>query len=270
MPSPSRLDALASAALLLFTLLACKGASKQDAPASSSSAIAPPIPSPQASPTRAPVEAWENVPLDKLLGTYKDNEVKGDNDYKGKLIRTSGSVGEVKKDAITDQIYVTVGKGGLLEIPVAQCFAAEGEDKAAGALTRGQKVTIQGRVDGLLMNVLVRDCHLNPTAGRCEAVAKAVGGTCAPDKEHGDRNNITIPFQGKPDGLEGAVWYTPNLERYQKAVEKFSAMKGATLIISERSLSGGIFFVTIIDKGGKSPPFPEDLKAKLQAAFDAL
>ena len=97
--------------------------------------------------------------LGNLLDEYKDNEVRADAKYKDQTIEVTGLVGDVKKD-ILGSIYVTVGRGALFEFPVVQCFAARGQEAAAANLSKGNRVTVRGRVSGLVMNVLVKDCTI--------------------------------------------------------------------------------------------------------------
>ena len=103
-------------------------------------------------------KAATEVPIRTLLGEYKDNEVRADSSYKDHLIQTTGVVGEVKRDAL-GSIYVTVGTGEQFEIPQVQCLFDEEHAKKAATLTQGKRVTVRGRVDGLMMNVLVKDCE---------------------------------------------------------------------------------------------------------------
>ena len=98
-----------------------------------------------------------NVSLAKLLGDYKANEVRADGTYKGKTIQVSGTVDDVKKDLMGDA-YVTVGSGAAFEIPQVQCMGGATQEAAFSKLNKGQKVTVQGKVDGLMMNVLLSDC----------------------------------------------------------------------------------------------------------------
>ncbi len=100
------------------------------------------------------------VEIKVLLSEYKGNELRADGTFKGKVIRTSGIVRDVKKD-ITGDPYVVLGTGGMLEIPSVQCFLADDQASAASSLSAGERVTIEGRVDGLLMNVLVKDCVID-------------------------------------------------------------------------------------------------------------
>lgn len=99
------------------------------------------------------------VPIETLLGEYRDNEIRADAAYKGKLVRTTGVVGDVKKD-ITGSIYVTVGTGQPFEIPKVQCFFEAGQEAAVTSLSRGDRVTVRGTVSGLMLNVLVKGCGL--------------------------------------------------------------------------------------------------------------
>ena len=96
-----------------------------------------------------------------LLKEYKDNEVAADQKYKGKVIQISGVVGEVRK-GFSDQIYVTVGTGAAFELPMAQCFFDESASAKAATLKKGDQVTIKGRVDGLILNVVVQDSVFIP------------------------------------------------------------------------------------------------------------
>jgi hypothetical protein len=99
--------------------------------------------------------------IGELLGEYKDNELRADGKFKGKTVQVTGVVDAVKTD-VMGHIYVSVGTGKILEVPVLQCFFAGSEAGGVSALSRGEKVTVRGRVAGLTMNVLARDCELVP------------------------------------------------------------------------------------------------------------
>jgi tRNA_anti-like len=107
-----------------------------------------------AAPVAAPADPVE---LKTLLSEYKDNEVRADAAYKGKRVRVTGKVGDIKKD-ILNHNYVTVGTGAMFEIPTVQCMLEESSAGAAMQLSKGAKVTVEGSVKGLMMNVLIDDC----------------------------------------------------------------------------------------------------------------
>jgi hypothetical protein len=118
-----------------------------------------PAPSPASAgkTTTATTASVTTVSLSDLLSDYKGNEVRADGKYKGKTIQVTGIVDDVKKD-ITGDPYVTVGSGAAFEIPQVQCTAGSNQTAAFANLNKGQKVTVQGEVDGLMMNVLLSDC----------------------------------------------------------------------------------------------------------------
>lgn len=130
--------------------LAGIGAASSDRPRSTSTAVS-------TTPTAPPAEVVD-VRLTDLLRAYEENEVRADANYKGKVIRTTGKVGDVKK-GLLDEVYITVGTGKKFEIPQVQCFV---EDAAAAtAFNPGQKITVEGRADGLMMNVILQDCQIS-------------------------------------------------------------------------------------------------------------
>lgn len=112
----------------------------------------------RSSPAAQPQPQAIVVPIKTLLNEYKDNEVRADAQFEGKLVQITGTVGEVKKDILGD-IYVTLGTGAPFEIPVAQCFFDDKHTKQAAMLSKGTTVTIRGRVDGLMMNVIIKDAE---------------------------------------------------------------------------------------------------------------
>ena len=106
-----------------------------------------------------PAEPVLQVSITQLLRDYKSNEVGADGKYKGKTIQVTGKVGEIKKD-IMGSIFVTLGTGAQFEIPEVQAFFDDDWAGKAAQLSHGQKLTIRGRVDGLMMNVLVKDSEI--------------------------------------------------------------------------------------------------------------
>ena len=91
----------------------------------------------------------------QLTAAYIANEVNADNNFKGKTFYVSGRVADIKKD-IMDKIYVTLeGDEMFREV---QCYFDDNE--TASKLQKGMKVTFKGECDGLMMNVLMKNCEL--------------------------------------------------------------------------------------------------------------
>lgn len=104
----------------------------------------------------APEQVLE-VSIRDILAAYENNEVAADIKYKGKLIQVTGIVGDIKKD-ILNNLYVTIGTRAQFEIPKMQAFFDDSMSNQLGQLRKKQKLTVVCRVDGLMMNVLAKDC----------------------------------------------------------------------------------------------------------------
>ncbi len=155
-PVPKTSRALIGCATLIGTVVLfgmCMRAVGEKGDGGTSKKIATPV-------APAPTQPVAEVTASEILKAYGGNEVKADNAYRDKTLRISGLVDEVKKD-ITDDVYVTVGTGAAFEIPQVQCMLADGEESKAANLSKGQRVTVQGTVAGLMMNVLVRECQIS-------------------------------------------------------------------------------------------------------------
>jgi hypothetical protein len=97
----------------------------------------------------------KSIRLEDLLTAYRTNEVRADTTYKDRYYKVIG--GEV--DSVTSG-SVTVGTGRLIEIPMAQCMLRSDQSAKAGALSKGRRVTVRGKVTGMLLNVILQDCEI--------------------------------------------------------------------------------------------------------------
>lgn len=131
---------------LTFVIIASQDGTQRTAGSSSS-----------ASPITASQEQIMEVNIRDILSAYENNEVGADNQYKGSLIQVVGIVSSIKKDII-DNLYVTLGTGAQFQIPEIQAFFDDSMNSQLGQLRKGQKLTVACRIDGLMMNVIARDC----------------------------------------------------------------------------------------------------------------
>lgn len=115
------------------------------------------VPSSSSPSSVAQSESVMQVGIRLLLSDYKNNEIGADNKYKGKHVQVTGVVGDIKKD-ILDNLYLTLGTGAQFEIPEVQAFFDDSMNNKLGSLSKGQKLTVVCRIDGLMMNVLGKDC----------------------------------------------------------------------------------------------------------------
>jgi hypothetical protein len=92
-----------------------------------------------------------------IIKDYKENEVAADEKYKNKIVQVSGVVNEIKKDFM-DEIYVSVNTGKELEFEDVWVYFDGDATKKAKALKKGDKITVKGKVTGLmLMSVQMKD-----------------------------------------------------------------------------------------------------------------
>ena len=89
----------------------------------------------------------------ELLNEFEKNEVKADRDLKGYYLYVNGEVTDIKID-ILKQPYVIFDAGHPLRR--IQCFFRNADD--AAPLNKGDSITVFGRCEGLMMNVIIKDC----------------------------------------------------------------------------------------------------------------
>lgn len=97
----------------------------------------------------------QTIKAQKLTASYEENEVKADENFKGKTFFVEGTVRDIKKD-IMGYIYVIL-EGDQMFRDV-QCYFDD--EKTASQLRKGMRVTFQGKCDGLMMNVQMKGCVL--------------------------------------------------------------------------------------------------------------
>ncbi len=121
-------------------------------------ALHDPTPKPPATPS--PVPAQPPAPLvtaDDLAAAYDANEVAADMQYKGKVVRVTGVVESIGKDFLYDTPYVTLS-GGRWGV---QCSFDKSQVPHLAKLSKGQTVTIQGEVRGIVVfGVYLNQCNL--------------------------------------------------------------------------------------------------------------
>jgi uncharacterized protein (DUF1330 family) len=94
----------------------------------------------------------------QLYADYEANEVAADQKYKGAILEVLGTVDTIGKD-ITNTIFVAL-KGDQY-FGVVECMFSDEYAGAAARLKKGQTVTIKGRCEGKMINIIIlRGCVL--------------------------------------------------------------------------------------------------------------
>lgn len=137
-------------AILVLALIGSLGGSKD----SSSTAT-------QASKEAAPEPAL-TVTAFKMASDYKENEVAADAKYKDKIVEVSGTVDTIGKD-IADTPYIAFATENQYEvINRIQCMFSTKDTETLSSVTKGQKITLRGKVSGALGNIVIRGCEIVP------------------------------------------------------------------------------------------------------------
>ncbi len=93
-----------------------------------------------------------------VVAYYEKNEIKADEDLKGKYISVVGKITTVGKDIMGDP-YIALGTQNFMRSVQFSFETTEGLSN----LSVGDVITIRGKCDGLLGNVLFSDSELLPS-----------------------------------------------------------------------------------------------------------
>lgn len=135
------------ALFFIVCVLACGGTPTTNQPASS----------PVASQAAAPAAEAIKITASQLSRDYEDNEVAADKKYDGKLLTVSGKISSINV-VFGQTSVVLVGMDDLSRTVTG--FFGDDQKEAIAKLKKGQTVTIEGRCDGKMMGVNLKDCKV--------------------------------------------------------------------------------------------------------------
>ena len=93
-----------------------------------------------------------------LLGAYDANEVSADSQYKDKVLKVSGTIGNIGKDLV-NEVYITLVDNDPYSILSVQCYFTRPEEiDLVSNLSKGSTITIIGTCSGKVLNVAIKDC----------------------------------------------------------------------------------------------------------------
>lgn len=93
-----------------------------------------------------------------LFGEYEANEIAADNKYNGERIKIKGTIKDIGRDIWGDAYITLKAKESEYSLAAVQCYF-KNENEIVG-LVKGQDITLIGNIDGLIMNLIVKDCAL--------------------------------------------------------------------------------------------------------------
>ena len=101
-----------------------------------------------------------SISATELINAYKENEVKADKMYKGKIVEVSGIVDGIDSD-MNDKAVVTLSDGDEFSIYTVSCYIDDENQDKACELNKGENVTIIGKADGEVIGLpSIKDCKI--------------------------------------------------------------------------------------------------------------
>ena len=101
-----------------------------------------------------------NISATELINAYKENEVKADKMYKGKIVEVNGIVDGIDSD-IDDKAVVRLSDGDEFSIYTVSCYIDDENQDNACELKKGENVTIIGKADGeIIGEPVIKDCKI--------------------------------------------------------------------------------------------------------------
>ena len=96
----------------------------------------------------------------ELINAYKENEVKADKMYKGKIVEVNGIVDGIDS-GIDDKAIVRLSDGDEFSFDNVQCCIDDENQDNACELKKGENVTIIGKADSEIAGTpFIKDCKI--------------------------------------------------------------------------------------------------------------
>ena len=108
--------------------------------------------------SNSPAPQEISVTDSQLIADYTANEIAADEKYKGKFATITGKVDSIGK--ALGKAYITLDGGNGSNLNDVQCLFSSENESSLATLTKGQSVTVTGTIDGMSINITVRDCKL--------------------------------------------------------------------------------------------------------------
>ena len=100
------------------------------------------------------------VTVEELLSAYEEDEAAADAKFANNILRLTGVVGGIEVKDILDVHYITLTGAEENLLQNVRCMFDKGHGDDLNQLTKGQLVTVQGRFDGSIIELRLRDCVL--------------------------------------------------------------------------------------------------------------
>ena len=101
-----------------------------------------------------------SISATELIDAYKENEVKADKMYKGKIVEVNGIVDAIDS-GIDDKAVIRLSDGDEFSFYNVHCYIDDENQDKACELKKGENVTIIGKADGEIAGTpFIKDCKI--------------------------------------------------------------------------------------------------------------
>ena len=101
-----------------------------------------------------------SISATELINAYKENEIKADKMYKGKIVEVNGIVDAIDS-GIDDKAIVRLSDGDEFSFDNVQCCIDDENQDNACELKKGENVKIIGKADGEIAGTpFIKDCKI--------------------------------------------------------------------------------------------------------------
>ncbi len=98
--------------------------------------------------------------IEELLSAYEAEGAAADTKFANKILRVTGVVGRIEVKDMLDIRYITLTCAETNLLQHVRCTFEKKHGMELNQLTTGQKVTLQGKYDGSIIDISMRDCVL--------------------------------------------------------------------------------------------------------------
>ncbi len=123
-----------------------------------------PVPEPEPEPVLEsepePTPAAIELTVEELLSAYETEGVAADTRLANKILKVTGIVERIEVKDTLDICYINLSSAARDLLQNVRCVFDKQHGPELDQLTTGQTVTVQGKYDGSIMDICMRDCVL--------------------------------------------------------------------------------------------------------------
>ena len=119
-----------------------------------------PVITPQPEPEPESLQPEMELTVDDIISAYEQEGGMADSKLGGKIMKVTGKIDRIEVKETFDIYYITLASEGR---PISQSVRCNFDQKHGAELSnlmQGQTVTVQGKYDGSLIDLSIRNCIL--------------------------------------------------------------------------------------------------------------